>query len=92
MNQTVTMNQWGKSLGLRIPKRMAEKLNLQDGQKIDIELRDNTLVLKPTMSLEWLMAGQSLDTEHEPWLEGEGGGKKWGKKKAPWGGFPYTQY
>lgn len=41
------VQKWGNSLGVRIPKPFAGKMNIEDGSKIDIEIENQNLVLKP---------------------------------------------
>ncbi|MEM6280694.1 MAG: AbrB/MazE/SpoVT family DNA-binding domain-containing protein [Chloroflexota bacterium] len=40
------VNRWGNSLGIRLPKTIAEQLDLQDGAIVDVELRDDEIVIK----------------------------------------------
>ena len=42
----MTVNKWGNSLGIRLPKTIAEQLDLQDGATVEIELRDDEIVIK----------------------------------------------
>lgn len=43
----ITLNKWGNSLGIRIPKHIIEKNNLQDGSTIEItEVQDGILLKK----------------------------------------------
>ena len=41
------VSKWGNSFGIRIPKRIMNALNLQDGSTIEIEERNGTIVLAP---------------------------------------------
>ena len=43
---TVTIQKWGNSQGVRIPKTVLNDLNLSEGQKLDIVIKDKTIVLK----------------------------------------------
>lgn len=56
---------WGNSLGLRISKSIAEELNLFDGSEVEIERKDNKIVIQPIiqqdLSLEELLEGMDAD-------------------------------
>ena len=43
---TTSIQKWGNSQGLRIPKILLDSLNWTEGQQIEIVLRDNEIVLK----------------------------------------------
>ncbi|MEL6273423.1 MAG: AbrB/MazE/SpoVT family DNA-binding domain-containing protein [Chloroflexota bacterium] len=42
----MTVNRWGNSLGIRLPRTITEQLDLQDGAVVDVELRDDEIVIK----------------------------------------------
>jgi antitoxin MazE len=44
----ITVKRWGNSLAVRVPKHMADSLRLTDGQAVDVEVEDDTLVIRPT--------------------------------------------
>ena len=39
------VQKWGNSLGIRIPKTLAKKMNLQSGSHIEIDSKNNSLVV-----------------------------------------------
>jgi len=41
------VQKWGNSLGIRIPKIYAGKIKIKSGDSIDIEIKDERLILKP---------------------------------------------
>lgn len=43
---TVTARKWGNSLGIVLPKDEAEKLNIQEGDKVIVEIKKKTNPLK----------------------------------------------
>ncbi|TAM74376.1 AbrB/MazE/SpoVT family DNA-binding domain-containing protein [bacterium] len=43
----VTVSRWGHSLGIRVPKAIADDLRLTEGAVIDIEPLDGGFVLRP---------------------------------------------
>ena len=57
--QTITLSLWGKSLALRIPKKVVDKYGMQAGDKINlIEKKDYFEVRKiKRYNLEEILAG-----------------------------------
>ena len=56
----ITASRWGNSLGIRIPKDIAEKVGLSVGASLDIEARGDQIVLslrRHRYRLEDLLAG-----------------------------------
>jgi antitoxin MazE len=41
------VQKWGNSLGIRIPKFYAQKVKIESGSTIDIEIEDEKLIIKP---------------------------------------------
>ncbi len=48
MNDQVAIKPWGNSLGIRIPKKVLEKLGLHISDTLQIEVIDDSIVLKKT--------------------------------------------
>ena len=46
MKTTVTLQKWGNSQGIRIPKYILETINWNPDEILDIEVQDNSIVLK----------------------------------------------
>ncbi len=42
-----TVQKWGNSLAIRIPKSFAKEINLSQGAEIDLVLFDNKIQIKP---------------------------------------------
>ena len=42
-----TIRKWGNSLGLRIPRALAEEAGLVAGSEVDLSIRRGDLVVKP---------------------------------------------
>jgi antitoxin MazE len=60
----VQLSKWGNSLGLRIPKSVAQELGLTEGAHLDIKAEDGRIVvshLAPRYRIEDLVA----DLSHE---------------------------
>ena len=45
--ETVTINRWGNSKGIRIPNKILKQLNLTDEQKLAISVEKNQIILSP---------------------------------------------
>ena len=54
-----TIQKWGNSLAIRIPKAFADEVGLDQGSEIDIQIIDGQIVIKPvkkpTYDLETLL-------------------------------------
>jgi len=44
------IRKWGNSLGVRVPKKFADKLNLKDGSSINVEVTDKQLIISADTS------------------------------------------
>jgi antitoxin MazE len=64
------IKKWGNSLGFRLPKGIAEQLNLKDGTAVELELVAGGVLLKPSRvrrsryNIEELLEGVSRDSIH----------------------------
>ena len=45
MNKKVVASNWGNSIGIRFPKKMAEELKIEDGTELICELRNGKIIL-----------------------------------------------
>ena len=43
-----TVQMWGNSLGIRLPKAVADKLNLTTGTEVELDTVDGVLTVRPT--------------------------------------------
>jgi antitoxin MazE len=43
-----TVSKWGNSLALRLPRHIAESVRLTEGQTVEFEIEDETLIVRPT--------------------------------------------
>lgn len=64
-----TIRKWGNSLGLRIPKNLAEDVQIKEGSSVQINVRKGRLVVTPLngkeYSLEELVADIKPSNLHE---------------------------
>ncbi len=75
------VSRWGNSLGVRIPKQLAEAVQLKEGDEIEIYQEDNRLILAPhkkQYTLEQLLDGMNEEHLHSEVDWGEPvGQEKW---------------
>ncbi len=71
MSIRVQISKWGNSLGLRVPKDIAEQVGLHEGTRVDVEARDDgSVVIRKAVkryTLEELVAGMTPDKAHPSW-------------------------
>ena len=61
------IQKWGNSLGLRIPKDVADRAHLREGSTVDVAVEGDRVVLTPARrrhSLKDLLAGVRKDNLH----------------------------
>lgn len=63
-----TISKWGNSLAFRIPKHIADSLQLQEGSPVNISVSDNCLTIAPSQrkkyTLEQLLEGMVPEHFH----------------------------
>ncbi|HEY1851410.1 MAG TPA: AbrB/MazE/SpoVT family DNA-binding domain-containing protein [Candidatus Binataceae bacterium] len=58
----VTIGKWGKNLAVRLPNEIARASGLSDGERVEIENSDDTIVIRrsiPHFTLEDLFQGKN---------------------------------
>jgi antitoxin MazE len=68
MHMQVTTSRWGNSLGIRIPKDIAERVGLSAGDSVDVEAKDGHIVISlrwPRYRLADLLVGMTPGAMHE---------------------------
>jgi antitoxin MazE len=67
----ISVQKWGNSLAVRIPKPFAEELRFADNSPAEMTLEDGTIILKPdrerTFDLESLLAKVTDENIHPAW-------------------------
>ncbi len=64
----ITTSRWGNSLGVRIPKNIAETVGLSVGDSVDVEAKDGQIVIslrRPHYRLADLLVGMTPGAMHE---------------------------
>ena len=75
----ITIQKWGNSLALRIPKTIAKQVNVHQGSRVDMSLSANKIVLSPTeheYSLSSLLKKVTGRNCHEEIRTGKAVGKE----------------
>ncbi len=49
---TQSLQKWGNSSGVRLPKRIIKAANLKDKQLLTVSLKGQSIILTPVMSLD----------------------------------------
>jgi len=72
-----TIQKWGSSHGIRLPKVFLDELEIGEGNKVEILKQDNFIIIKPQRrkTIQELFAGYDGDYTPETidWGEPEGG-------------------
>lgn len=67
---TTTVSKWGNSLGIRLPRNLAESVRLTEGQSVELVVEDDALVVRPTrkkIKLADLLDGYERRTGEVDW-------------------------
>lgn len=63
---TVAIKKWGNSLALRIPKDIAQTLQIENDSLLELNIKDGALIIEPQNEtlLESLVSGINADNLH----------------------------
>lgn len=78
MTTTVTIQKWGNSQGIRIPKFILEQINLDTNSIVDLTIKDNTIVIKKAVKKHKTLAERFADYNGETPV----GEYDWGEPKG----------
>ena len=73
------VSKWGNSLGVRIPKDIANQAGLADGARVDIETDGERVVIsrpRPRYKLQELLVGMTPKTMHQAFDWGPDAGRE----------------
>jgi antitoxin MazE len=73
----VTVGKWGKNLAIRFPGDVAKATKLRDGERVDIEARNDEIVIRRVatpITIEDMFRGKTP----EEWREEYAGAYDWG--------------
>lgn len=63
-----TIQKWGNSLAVRIPRPLAEEIHLEENTAVDLTIKSGKLVIvpaEPTLTLESLVEQITDDNRHD---------------------------
>jgi len=64
---TTLVSKWGNSLGIRISKAIAEAVNVEDGDEVDVQVQNGAIVIRPAVrryTIEELVEGITPKNRH----------------------------
>lgn len=59
-----TVSKWGNSLGVRIPRAMAEQMDISEGESVELILENNHLLIQKVYQLKNLLEQVTPDNVH----------------------------
>lgn len=68
MATSTQIAKWGNSLGLRLPKSVAREARVDDGDTVNVSVKDGAIVVRParpTYSIDELVAKITRTNRHE---------------------------
>ena len=68
MATSTQIAKWGNSLGLRLPKSVAREAKLDEGDTVDVSVKDGAIVVRParpTYSIEILVSKMTPRNRHK---------------------------
>lgn len=71
-----TVSKWGNSLGIRIPRIMAEQIDIAEGEPVELIIEDNHLLIQKVYTLENLLKQVTPDNIHSEIDTGTAVGKE----------------
>lgn len=79
MNMKTTIQKWGNSLAIRIPRPFAEEIDLRENSPVDLTIRSGKLVIvpaEPAITLESLVEQITDENRHDEIGMGRGVGNE----------------
>jgi len=70
------VSKWGNSLGIRIPRAMAEQIGITEGEVVELIVEDNHILIQKTYRLETLLNQITPDNLHSEIDTGSSKGKE----------------
>ena len=79
---TATIQKWGNSRGIRLPKALLDGLNIAEGEEVEVISENNAIIIKPSVkrpakrkSIQELFAGYEggYEPQEIDWGEPAGG-------------------
>lgn len=71
------VQKWGNSLGIRIPKSLAQRVGLSEGVAVEFQVDKNAIIIRPKRyNLETLLSLVTQDNLHDEVSTGEQVGRE----------------
>jgi antitoxin MazE len=81
-----TIGRWGKTLAVRLPKEIAERARLKEGEQVEIEEVDGEIRLQKRVApadLDALFAGRTAEQWRELYRDAYDWGDDVGRERLP---------
>ena len=75
----VQLSKWGNSLGLRLPRALAQQIGVQEGQSVNVIADGGRLIIEPVTKawrIEDLLVGMTPEAMHEAFDWGDDRGRE----------------
>jgi antitoxin MazE len=75
----VQVTRWGNSLGVRLPKDLAQGLGIGEGSRVEMRVERGRIVIsvaRPVYTLDELLVGMTPEAMHEAFDWGEDRGRE----------------
>lgn len=69
------VDRWGNSLGVRLPKGVAERIGLREGDRVEMEIDGNAVLMRragPRYTLDQLLENLTPQSSHEDYFADSG--------------------
>jgi len=60
----IHVTKWGNSLGVRIPRVLANKIGMHEGTPVDVSIQDHHIVITKELSLQYLLSQVTQENIH----------------------------
>jgi antitoxin MazE len=85
MRITQTLGKWGNGTGLRLPKKVLERANIQPDQELEVTIEGRSIVLTPVDAPERITIDEMLEGATREIVGGEfGWGADIGREQIDW--------
>lgn len=77
---STTIQKWGNSLGVRVPKEFADQMDLHEGSEVEFHQEDGRLIVEPVRNrydLDELVNEITDENRHEEQTAGRAGREAW---------------
>lgn len=72
----IHVTKWGNSLGVRIPRILANKIGIHEGTPVDVSIQNHQLIITKEFSLQSLLDQVTKENLHEEVQTGPSCGKE----------------